>query len=170
MQYAKSVGYTIIATASPRAASHLKSIGASTVLDYKSPTVVNDLRALGPYAYLFSASGDAVSQHAIADLLQPEGGKFACVLPGKDVELPGNVERIYDTFSGATQKEGPVFEKFSKWWYGDYLVKVIRDRKIEPPACEKRSGGLRAIQKAADDLLEGSFKAKLVLNPQEERA
>jgi NADPH:quinone reductase-like Zn-dependent oxidoreductase len=168
VQYAKSVGYTVIATASPRATSHLKSIGASTVLDYKSPTVVDDLRALGPYAYFFTASGDAASQHAIADLLQPEGGKFACVLPGKDVELPRNVERVYDVFSGAAQKEGPVFEKFSKWWYSDYLAKAIRDRKIEPAAFEKRSGGLGAIQKAAGDVLGGSLRAKLVLNPQEE--
>ena len=100
--------------------------------------------------------------------MQPEGGKFACVLPGKDVELPRNVERVYDVFSGAAQKEGPVFEKFSKWWYSDYLAKAIRDRKIEPAAFEKRSGRLGAIQKAAGDVLGGSLRAKLVLNPQEE--
>jgi NADPH:quinone reductase-like Zn-dependent oxidoreductase len=167
VQYAKSVGYTIIATASPRAASHLKSIGASTVLDYKSPTIVDDLRALGPYAYFFTASGDAVSQHAIADLLQPKGGRFASVLPGKDVELPSNVERIYNTFSSTAQKEGPVFENFCKWWNKDYLPEAIKDRKVEPAAFETRSGGLGAIQKAADDVLGGSLKAKLVLNPQE---
>jgi NADPH:quinone reductase-like Zn-dependent oxidoreductase len=167
VQYSKSVGYTVIATASPRAAPHLMSIGASTVLDYKSPTIIDDLRALGPYTYFFTASGDAVSQKAIAELLQPNGGKFASVLPGKDVELPSNVERIYEVFNSVAQKEGPVFEKFSKWWYGDYLAKAIRDRVIEPAAFEKRPGGLRAIQKAADDVLEGRAKAKLVLNPQE---
>jgi len=167
VQYARSVGYTVIATASPRAMSHLKTIGASTVLDYKSPTIVDDLRALGPYAYLFTASGDPASQHAIADILQPKGGKFASVLPGIDVELPSNVEKIYDRFSSAAQKEGPVFEQFSRWWYGDYLAKAIRDRKIEPAAFERRAGGLRAIQKAADDVLGGTLKAKLVLNPQE---
>lgn len=167
VQYAKSVGYTIIATASPRAASHLKTIGASTVLDYKSATIVDDLRALGPYAYLFTASGDPTSQHAIADLLQPKGGKFACVLPGRDVELPSNVERIYDAFSSTAQKEGPIFEEFSKWWYGEYLLRAITDRSIEPAAFEKRSGGLRMIQSAADDVLGGIVKAKLVINPQE---
>ncbi len=167
VQYARSVGYTVIATASPRAASHLTSIGAATVLDYKSPTVVDDLRALGPYAYFFTASGDPASQHAIADLLQPQGGKFACVLPGKDVELPSNVERVYEVFNSVAQKEGSVFEEFSKWWYGDYLAKAIRDRKIEPAAYEMRPGGLGAIQKAADDVLGGSLKAKLVLHPQE---
>lgn len=166
VQYAKSVGYTVIATASPRAASHLESVGATTVLDYKSPTIIDDLRALGPYTYHFTASGDSASQKAIAELLQPNGGKFASVLPGKDVELPSNVERIYDTFSLAAQKEG--FEKFSKWWYGEYLPKAIRDRVIEPAAFEKRPGGLRALQKAADDTLEGRAKAKLIVNPQEE--
>jgi NADPH:quinone reductase-like Zn-dependent oxidoreductase len=166
IQFSKSVGYTIIATASPHSASHLESIGASLVLDYKSPTIISDLRSLGPYKFLFTTSGDPTSQKALAELLQPDGGKFASTLKG-EVNLPSNVERIYETFSTTTQKEGPKFEKFRQWWYEDYLPKVIQEHTIEATAFEKRAGGLQGIQKAADDVLEGRAKAKLILNPQE---
>jgi NADPH:quinone reductase-like Zn-dependent oxidoreductase len=166
VQYAQIVGYTVVATASPRSSSHLRSIGASAVLDYKSPTILEDLRALGPYAFLFTTSGDPISQKALAELLQPEGGKFASTLPGK-VELPNNVELIYDVFSSTTQRDGPAYEEFRKWWYQEYLGKVIRERSIEPTAFEKRTGGLGAIQKAGDDVLEGRVKSKLVINPHE---
>ena len=166
VQYAKSVGYTVIATASPRASSHVQSIGASTVLDYKSPNIIEELRSLGPFKFMFTASGDPVSQNALAELLKPNGGKFASTLP-KKVDLPDNVELIYNTFSATTQKEGPEFEKFAKWWYGEYLGKAITDHIIEPTPFQKRAGGLAAIQKAANDTLEGSVKAKLVINPQE---
>jgi NADPH:quinone reductase-like Zn-dependent oxidoreductase len=166
VQYAKSAGYTVVATASPRAATSLESIGASTVLDYKSPTIVNDLRDRGPYAFLFTASGDPISQKSLALIMQPEGGKFASTLAG-DVELPSNVERVYDSFADVTQKEGPEFEKFRRWWYGENLGKAIRGHTIKPALVERRPGGLKAIMGAADDVFAGRAKAKLVLNPQE---
>jgi NADPH:quinone reductase-like Zn-dependent oxidoreductase len=166
VQYAKSAGYTVIATASPRAAAHLESIGASAVLDYKSPTIVSELRDRGPYAFLFTASGDPASQKAIALIMQPEGGKFASTLAG-DVELPSNVERVYDSFTDISQKGGPEFEKFRRWWYGEYLEKAIRQHTVQPALVERRSGGLNAIMGATDDVLAGRVKAKLVLNPQE---
>jgi len=166
VQYAKSVGYTVIATASPRGFDHLKSLGASNVFDYKSPTVVDDLRKLGPYAYMYTTSGDLVSQKALGLLLQPHGGKFASTLGGQ-VELPSNVERVYEFFGNVTQKEGPEFAKFKEWWYGEYLGKAISERLVEPTPFEYRPGGLAAIQKAADDTVEGKVKVKLIIHPQE---
>jgi hypothetical protein len=77
------------------------------------------------------------------------------------------VELVYNTFSSTAQKDGPEFEKFAKWWYGEYLGKAIADRLIEPTPFEKRPGGLAAIQNAANDTLEGNTKAKLVVNPQD---
>lgn len=188
VQFAKSVGYTgmkphphtllwgklntaneitaVIATASPRGFDHLKSLGASDVLDYKSPTVLNDLRALGPFKYLYSTSGDPASQQALAALLQPAGGKFASTMGG-DVELPSNVERIYEFFGNVTQKEGDNFEIFAKWWYGEYLGRVIADGSIEPTPITKIPGGLGALQDAGDGMLDGKIRGKPIVNPQE---
>jgi NADPH:quinone reductase-like Zn-dependent oxidoreductase len=144
----------------------LKALGASTVLDYKSPSIVQDLLALGPFKYMYTTSGDAVSQQALATLLQPEGGKFASTLGG-DVKLPENVERVYEFFGNVTQKEGSNFAEFAKWWYGDYLGRVIADGSVEPTAFTKITGGLGALQAAADGILEGKIRGKPIVNPQE---
>lgn len=144
----------------------MKSLGASEVLDYKSPTVLDDLRALGPFKYLYSTSGDPASQQALATLLQPSGGTFASTMGG-EVQLPENVERIYEFFGNVTLKEGDKFEKFAKWWYGEYLGKVIQNGSIEPTPITKVKGGLNALQEAADGMLDGKIRGKPVVNPQE---
>lgn len=115
---------------------------------------------------MYTTSGDVSSQQALATLLQPEGGKFASTLGG-DVKLPQNVERIYEFFGNVTQKEGTKFEEFAKWWYGEYLGKVIIDHSVEPTAFTKVEGGLGALQAAADGMLDGKLKGKPILNPQD---
>lgn len=180
VQYAKKVGYTgkclnsntrrelmkeVIATASPRGFDRLKNLGASTVLDYKSPSILEDLRALGPFKYMFTTSGDVTSQEALAALLQPKGGKFASTLGG-NVKIPENVERVYEFFGNVTQKQGPQFEEFARWWYGDYLGKVITDGSIETTPINKITGGLGALEAAADEMLDGKIKGRPIVNPQ----
>jgi NADPH:quinone reductase-like Zn-dependent oxidoreductase len=144
----------------------LKQLGASNVLDYKSPTIIQELQALGPFKYMYTTSGDATSQQTLAALLQPGGGKFASTLGG-DVKLPENVERIYEFFGNMTQKEGLQFVEFAKWWYGEYLGSVISDRSVEPTAFTKVPGGLGALQAAGDAVLEGKIRGKPIVNPQE---
>lgn len=153
----------MIATASPRGFSHLKDLGASQVLDYKSPDIEPELRSLGPFEFMMTASGDPASQQMIGELLQPAGGRFASTLGG-NVELPENVERIYEMFEATAQR--PQFADFGKWWYTDYLPKAISGG-VEPAPIEKRSGGLKAIQAAGEDVLEKKSNRKIFLNPQE---
>jgi len=164
VQYAKSVGYTVIVTASPRDTERKKSIGASEVLDYKAPDTLERLRALGPYKYLITASGDPTSQKTIASLLQPEGGTFASVLGG-DFELPANVKRVYAAFSQAAQSKENA--EFRTWWYRNYVPKVLNDGSIQPVSFIKRSGGLAALQEASKDVADGRVRGKIVINPQE---
>ena len=156
----------MIATASPRGFDHLKKIGAMEVLDYKDADVVEKLRAIGPFKFMYTTSGDPASQKALADLLGPDGGKFASTLGG-DVDLPKNVERVYEFFGNVTQKEGAAFEKFARWWYGEYLGKVIADGSIEPTPFVEVKGGLGVLQKAADDMLDGKIRGKPIINPQD---
>lgn len=44
VQYAASVGHTVVATASPHSTASVLALGASSVLDYRSPTILADLR------------------------------------------------------------------------------------------------------------------------------
>ncbi|KAF2261780.1 GroES-like protein [Lojkania enalia] len=163
-QFAKSVGYTVIVTASPRDVERQKALGASEVIDYKAPDAVDRLRAWGPYKYLFTASGDPKSQQALACLLQPQGGQFASVLGG-DVELPSNVQRVYKPFSQAAQRDEN--SEFREWWYKDYLPKVLQEGLVEPVKYTKKEGGLGSLQQASTEVFEGRVKGKLVLNPQD---
>ena len=158
--HSDQVGYTVIATASPRSFAHLESVGASKIVDYKSSDVEAQLRDLGPFKFLLTASGDPASQQVLASLLQPNGGRFISVRAG-EVELPKNVERIYSNFEAAGQ--GP---EFRHWWYTTYLPEAIGGA-VEPTPIEKRSGGLRAIQAAGDDVFSGKAKNKIIVNPQE---
>jgi NADPH:quinone reductase-like Zn-dependent oxidoreductase len=157
---------SVIATASPRGFDHLKKIGATDVLDYKDADVLEKLRAMGPFKFMYTTSGDIASQKTLADLLGPEGGKFASTLGG-EVDLPKNVERVYEFFGNVSQKEGAEFEEFARWWYGEYLGKVIGDGSIEPTSFVEVKGGLGAIQKTADDMLDGKIRGKPIINPQE---
>jgi len=166
VQYAKSVGHTVIVTASPRDFERQISIGASEVLDYKDPEVLAKLKTLGPFKYAISASGDETSQRAIASLLSEssEGGKFASVLGG-DYEFPPNVERIYMAFSMVAQ--GEEYKDFAEWYYAGYLPEILSDGSVKPAAFVKRGGGLAGLQEASKDVFEGKVRGKLVVNPQE---
>lgn len=155
----------VIATASSRGFDHLTKIGASQVLDYKDPDIVKKLREIGPFKYMYTTSGDAASQKALASLLGPEGGKFASTLGG-DVELPKNVERVYEFFGNVTMKEGPQFEVFSKWWYSVYLPKAISGG-IQPTPFKEIPGGLSVLQSSADAMLAGSIRGKPIVCPQD---
>lgn len=150
-------------TASPKDIDRQKRLGASMIVDYKAADAVDQLRKLGPYKYLFTASGDPASQKALASLL-PDGGKFASVLGG-EVDLPSNVERVYKPFSQAAQRDENV--EWRNWWYREYLPKVFQGNMVEPIRFTKVSGGLGALQKASKDVFEGKVRGKIIVNPQE---
>lgn len=152
-------------TASPRDIERQKRLGAAAVIDYKSADVVEQLRQQGPFKYLFTASGDAGSQQAMAALL-PDGGKFASVLPvAAGTELPASVEVVYSAFSQAAQKDE--FSDWRSWWYQEYLPAVLANNLVEPVKFTKVEGGLASLQQANQDVFDGKVRGKLVIDPQE---
>ncbi|KAJ4288476.1 hypothetical protein N0V90_011712 [Kalmusia sp. IMI 367209] len=162
VQYAKSVGHTVIVTASAKDYARQKRLGAYAVIDYKAADAVDELRKLGPYKYFFSASGDPASQNALASLTP--NGRFASVLGG-DIDLPSNVERVYKPFSQAAQLEE--HRGWRDWWYGEYLPEVLRKGLVDPVNFTKVAGGLGALQQASTDVFEGKVRGKVIVNPQE---
>ncbi|EUC44401.1 hypothetical protein COCMIDRAFT_37760 [Bipolaris oryzae ATCC 44560] len=164
VQFAKQAGYTVVVTASPRDVERQMKLGASEVVNYKDTDAVAKLRSLGQYKYLFTASGDAASQSALASLLESTGGSFASVLPSA-VELPSKVSLIYAAFSQAAQKEE--YSEWRDWWYQQYLPKVLSGGLVEPVRFTKVQGGLSALQQASQDVFDSKAKGKLVIDPQE---
>ncbi|CAI6336244.1 unnamed protein product [Periconia digitata] len=164
-QYAKSVGHTVVVTASPRDSERQKKLGATAVVDYKAADAVEQLRKLGPFRYLFTASGDPASQQTLASLIPPsEGGQFGSVLAG-DVDLPANVQRIYGFFTGASQVDENT--DYRDWYYQKYLPKVLQEKLVEPAQFTIVEGGLAALQQACADVHDGKVRGKLIVDPQE---
>ena len=136
------------------------------MVDYKDEQAISKLKALGPYEFVMTASGDVAGAHAISEILQPEGGVFVSTRPhSEEMHLAENVELLYDFYSMATQK--PENAAFSKWWYEEYLPVALAGG-VTPTPLEKRGGGLSGIQNACEDVLNGRSAKKLIINPQQE--
>ncbi|KAI9148395.1 Hps1-dma1 cluster oxidoreductase toxD [Paramyrothecium foliicola] len=82
IQLAKLSGGTVIATASPANSDYLKSLGADYIVDYKSKTIVEDVRTLGlgPIQYALDCRPSEESATASANILSKSGGARYAVL------------------------------------------------------------------------------------------
>ena len=129
---------------------------------YKDGDIVAKLRSLAPFDYIMCAVADSAAVNAIGKIMQPAGGRFVHVRPwNESMNLPGNVELIYKSFSLTTQ--GPTNPCFSSWWYGEYLPMAMAG-SIQPTPVEKFPGGLKGLDAGCKKLLAGVSSTKLVLD------
>ena len=89
----------ILATGSVKHHERLNDLGATHVVDYKSPSVVADIKALSPGAAGVEAIMDCVSagasQNDISDVFDPADSKrYAAVLTGVPVPVPEGVNKL----------------------------------------------------------------------------
>jgi NADPH:quinone reductase-like Zn-dependent oxidoreductase len=85
IQFAKLSGATVIATASPANKELLLSLGADHVVDYNSPSLVDEVRCLSkePVQFAFDASPSEDSAKLVAQVLSRDGkGRYVCLIPG----------------------------------------------------------------------------------------
>ena len=90
----------ILATSSPQHHAHLASLGATKLFDYRSPTVVSDIKAASPDASGVDMIIDCVDAGAaktdICDVLDPSGSKmYAGVIAGpRSVPVPEGITKL----------------------------------------------------------------------------
>lgn len=89
----------ILATSSAKHFARLRDLGATHVVDYKSPSVVADIKAASPGAAGVEATIDCVSAGAsqpdICDVLDPAGFKgYAAIVTGVTVPVPKGVKKL----------------------------------------------------------------------------
>lgn len=89
----------ILATSSVKHFARLQDLGATHVVDYKSPSVVADIKAASPGAAGVEAIIDCVSAGAsqpdISDVLDPAGSKgYAAVVTGITIPVPEGVNKL----------------------------------------------------------------------------
>lgn len=90
IQFAKLSGAKVITTSSPSNFDYLKSLGADHVLDYKSPTLVQDILSLadGPIRHVFDTyPGDASTSVSAAVLSRDGDARYVSLIPGEEQKV-----------------------------------------------------------------------------------
>lgn len=172
VQFARTLGFTVFATASPRHHAYIKKLGAAQVFDYNDPDVVRKIidaakSARSPIAYGFAAVSDGGAALAAAKVLSASAAeskttaKLCLTLPWPEAEpKPEDVEisGIYAAVVGTDEKE------FGAWLFGDFLAGKLESGEVVPsPAIEIVSGGLEAVPEALAQHKAGLSGKKLVI-------
>ncbi|PSN68749.1 GroES-like protein [Corynespora cassiicola Philippines] len=161
LQVARAAGITTIATASPCNFELVKSAGASQVLDYHAPSIVDDLvRAVRNAEGHFVGVIDCISDEelslrsCISMLKNVGGGKLGIVRPEKELELPGNIEvcRIFG------------FNELTDPFWKDYVTPALENGTLKClPEPRVVGEGLERLQEALNTLDKGVSATKLVV-------
>ena len=137
VQLARSMGFTVFATASPQHHGWLKRLGAAEVLDYRDGDVVGKLvQAAKARGTSIDLALDPISEGATLDLVPAtiraagtEGvkGKVATV-----VYWPEGKEKPEDVAVELTVavRHGPDREEVGRWFFNEWLVKALRDGTV----------------------------------------
>ena len=175
IQMGKKLGLTVIATASPKHHTYLKSLGADLVYDYTSSEVIKDIlhdvKESGvriTYAYDCVSAGDTFSQcsELLADKVSNhkkhgDQRKLALVLPWPEgLTKPNDVEV---SPVAAMDLVGQRID-LSRWLFREWLPSALADESIVPsPPIEIVEGGLENTQGMLDRHKAGVSGKKLVL-------
>lgn len=161
VQLAAASGYEVFTTSSPKNFDLCKSLGASQVFDYNSPTVAQDI--IAAFQGKKCAGGYAICQgsekHVFEIIGKAEGSNFiAAAMPVPNVPAGVESKMVF----GSTLKDnevGPIV-------WGQFLPAALAQKKFKiAPKPLVAGHGLEAIQAAIDQgKAPGSISAqKLVI-------
>lgn len=168
VQLARRAGLTVFTTASERHHAHLKKLGASAVVDYRSPTAMEDLisaaaRAKTEIPYAIDAISTKETLPTVLRILhasQTTEKKLAYTLPWpENIDGPDGIEatRIIASDIGSRRKDLAI------WMCGDVLPKWLENREVVPQEQKVIDGGLNAIQNGLDLVRNGVSGEKVVV-------
>ncbi|KAK3395294.1 chaperonin 10-like protein [Podospora didyma] len=172
IQIARLAGLTVFAAASPKHHAKLRSLGATEVVDYRSPTAVEDLVAAAekagtPITLAFDTISTAETLTATAKVLSvSSGGKalsgtsFVHTTPWP--ETLAVVEGIKSEQVRGEQLWGRR-KDLSAWLYNDALPKWLAQGGVIPSGHRTIPGGLSGIQEGLDQLKKGVSGEKLMV-------
>jgi NADPH:quinone reductase-like Zn-dependent oxidoreductase len=177
IQFAKRSGLTVITTCSPHNFDLVKSLGADSVFDYKSPTCPADIRKLtnNKLKYSWDCTGDGAAVCAAA-MTDSDDGTYGTIMPS-DLELLKQTNprvhgqdfiRGYDTMGewycwlGETPMEP---DKAEMEFYRSFLEltqPLLEDGSIKPlPAVLNQTGsGLEGVLKGLEEMKAGNISGR----------
>ncbi|KAH7230173.1 chaperonin 10-like protein [Fusarium redolens] len=165
IQLAVASGLEVISTASELNHSLVKSVGATTVLDYKSPAIVQDVVSVlsgRELVGIFDAISEPESMKPINEILDQIGShKVGLVVP-PTIELSKNfIPTMSLAFEILSSDESKVLNHIWK----DYLPQAIRQGsfQLQPPPVVVGKG-LGEIQQGLDKLKAGVSGQKFIVH------
>ncbi|PHH61644.1 hypothetical protein CDD81_8108 [Ophiocordyceps australis] len=164
VQLAHASGVDVVATASQHNHDFVKSLGVKTVLDYKSPTIIDDLVKVlkgGNLAGIVDSISHTDTFKSIAEIRKQLGSsvKVAGVLP--------LMEAIPD-FTPTTVMATTIFhdpnEHIGAYIWGKFVPKTLESGKLKAlPKSQVVGRGLESIQKGLDVQKQGVSASKVVI-------
>lgn len=151
----------IVATSSTKHFERLRSLGATHTIDYKSDSVVADIKAVSPGAggidVIIDCVSAGVSQSDICDVLNTSGArKYAAVVTDSPVTVPDNVEKL-DVMASS------MFDARGGRELIPSLTKLVEDGRYKVPLPVKVVGsGLEELPDVLNEVLIASGE-KLVI-------
>ncbi|KAJ5617281.1 hypothetical protein N7537_002395 [Penicillium hordei] len=168
VQSAKSLGFTVYATASPKHHGYLKKLGAHAVFDYKMSDVVSQI--------VQAVKKDGVNLHTAhcvvdgglqptLDVLKETKGDAAAKVAHSPMLPPDHptLENTEITFNfpsmGPAERSKHMYQCFHGW-----LEDGLKSGSVVPsPALQIEDGGLDGVNAALDKLKAGVSGTKIVL-------
>ncbi|KAG8158736.1 hypothetical protein KVR01_011179 [Diaporthe batatas] len=162
IQLAVASGYDVVTTSSPRNFEYCKSLGASQVFDYNSPTIVQELvqalegKTLAGGLAIFPGS----EQFVFEVILKSQGAKVVvAAMPLAEDKIPAGLDRAKGVFAGSIKDNEVGAIVFNK-----YLPEALTSGKFRSlPAPEVFGQGLESLQGAVDKVREGLSAKKVVV-------
>ena len=166
IQLTKSVGFEVIATCSAKNFEYVKSLGATKVFDYNSPSVIEDIVAeldSGTCAGIFHTAGDVKpSLNVSYKSKQKLFVASATIVP--DGAAPDGVEAKM-VFGTSGDDFMNIYGDILPATFGGFLPDALANGvyKVAPVPEVQPTRGVEGIQKALDVLKKGVSAKKIVV-------
>ena len=168
VQCAKSMGFTVYATASPKHHGYLKELGADAVFDYKASDVVAQIIDRVDKDGVALRTANCVVQGSLQptlDVLRVTKGDSAAKVAHTPVLLPGApaLDRVEITFNmppmDLAERNEHMYKCFHFW-----LQNGLESGTVVPsPRIQVEAGGLEGLNRALDKLKAGVSGTKIVV-------
>ncbi|GFF27226.1 zinc-binding alcohol dehydrogenase domain-containing protein cipB [Aspergillus udagawae] len=163
IQLAAAAGYEVVTTASAKNFEYVRSLGASHVFDYRSPTLIEDIRKVydGKTGVGALAIGTEAAGPCCEILSKVNSRKFVSLTNPPSGALPEGIESKFVFGAAVKDNEvGPaIFEAF--------LPKALAAGEFKPaPTAAVVGKGLGSIQEGLDQVKKGVSAKKYVISLQ----
>ena len=152
ISYAKSAGYDVVTTSSPKHLEYIQSLGADVIIDHTEPQdkVVANLKANGPYPAIFDTIGTHPVNLILGEYISSiGGGAYNTVIPNfAETPIPENVERKFASYGWEFEREED--KDSMDWFYKKLVPEGLASGAIVPNRIQRVEGGLAQIQHALD--------------------